>query len=106
MKDTTIVEWYKDESKIDLFNSRNPTISCEYCETPEEDTDYSSQDPRIILHPNNSITIEEVKGEDVGTYLCKVRTGLSEPLGMRVMLRCVIKFHIYINHAEMFVLIT
>ena len=88
MKDTTIVEWYKDGSKIDLFNSRNPAISCEYCETPEEDDteDYSSQDPRIILHPNNSITIEEVKGEDVGTYLCKVRTGLSEPLGMKIIL--------------------
>ena len=80
MKDTTVVEWYKDDTKIELFSSGNPTVNCEYCDSPEEDSDYSTQDPRIILHPNNSITIEDVKAEDVGVYLCRVKTGLKEAL--------------------------
>ena len=79
MKDTTVVEWYKDGTKIDLFGSGNPTVNCEYCDSPE-DSDYSTQDPRIILHPNNSITIQDVKSDDVGVYLCIVNTGLTEKL--------------------------
>jgi len=83
LKDTTVVEWYKDGAKIDLFKSRNPTVSCEYCDNSEEDTDYSAEDSKIILHPNNSITVEDVRSEDVGVYLCKVKTGVSEPLSMK-----------------------
>ena len=33
---------------------------------------------------NNSITIEDVKADDVGVYLCRVKTGLKEALSMYI----------------------
>ena len=92
LKDTTVVEWYKDGTKIDLFGSGNPTVNCEYCDSTEEDSDYSTQDPRIILHPNNSITIQDVTSDDVGVYLCRVNTGLTEKLSTYISSLFILKY--------------
>jgi len=75
-KDTAVVEWYKDNKKINLYHSQTPTINCEYCDLAEDNSEAS----RIILHQNQSITIEHIKDEDVGSYSCQVQTGFGEPL--------------------------
>ena len=84
LKDTTVVECYKDNKKIDVDHSGNPTVSCEYCDHTEDDKDDFEGDQRTIRHPNNSITIEGVRKEDVGSYSCKVITGVGAPLGNRL----------------------
>ena len=77
-KDTAVVEWYKDNKKINLYHSQTPTVNCEYCDLAEDDLDAS----RIILHQNHSITIEHLENEDVGSYSCQVQTGFGEALGI------------------------
>ena len=84
MKDVSSVEWFKDNKRIDLAPSGSHMANCEYCEQPEDDKDDEEEDSRFIFHPNNSITIERVKEEDVGAYTCRVITGVGdgEPLGI------------------------
>ena len=85
LKDTSVVEWYKDDKKLDIGHSGNPTVSCEYCDHTEDDEkDDFEHEQRIIRHPNNSITIEGARKEDVGSYTCKVITGVGAPLGNNV----------------------
>ena len=85
MKDTSVIEWYKDNKKIDPYDLHTPTvINPEYDDgTMSVGGDESTNgQPRYILHHNNSITIENVEDADVGSYTCKVDTGIGEPLGM------------------------
>ena len=84
MKDTSVIEWYKDGEKIDPYDLHTPTvINPEYDDgTMSVAVDESTNgQPRYILHHNNSITIENVEDADVGSYTCKVDTGIGEPLG-------------------------
>ena len=85
LKDTSVIEWYKDNKKIDPYDLHTPTvINPEYDDgTMSVAVDESrTGQPRYILHHNNSITIENVEDADVGSYTCKVDTGIGEPLGM------------------------
>ena len=85
MKDTSVIEWYKDNKKIDPYDLHTPTvINPEYDDgTMSVAVDESTNgQPRYILHHNNSITIENVENADVGSYTCQVDTGIGEPLGM------------------------
>ena len=64
MKDTSVIEWYKDGKKIDPYDLHTPTvINPEYDDgTMSVAVDESTNgQPRYILHHNNSITIENVE---------------------------------------------
>ena len=79
LRDTTIVEWYKDKDRIEFYHPVASSLNCEYCENSEENL----EDPKFILHPNNSITIENMQKVDVGAYTCLVQTGVGEPIGTK-----------------------
>ena len=74
------MEWYKNNEKIsfhDISYYPDYTVVSEYTDTPE-----AYGDPgRMILNANNSITIQNTKVLDIGSYSCHINTGVGPPLG-------------------------
>ena len=68
------MEWYKDNEKV-TFNEI--TYYSEYTENTE---DYGDQE-RVILNADNSISIQNTKKGDIGSYFCHINTGVGTPLG-------------------------
>ena len=63
------VRWLKD-SEI-LFES-----------TPQEPFSLSSEDSKVFLHANYSITIYNISREDIGDFICTIDTGVGDPISV------------------------
>ena len=68
------MEWYKDNEKV---NFNEITYYSEYTENTE---DYGDPE-RMTLNANNSISIQNTKTGDIGSYSCHIDTGVGTPLG-------------------------